>query len=181
MSKQENETKTYSVEVPEGYEIDREKSTFENIVFKPKAANLPHTWEEFCKTTPISDEECIIYPDGYIRPMTRCGCGCSRHPYNNKPECRYSEDRFIMPDKETASAMVALAQLIQLRNRYNGDWKPDWSDTHTLKYGIIWEGASFHMVTYHSISIPLAFKTCELCEEFFKNFKNLIEIAKPLL
>lgn len=34
--------------VPEGFEIDKETSTFEEIVFRP-IAKLPKTWEEFVK------------------------------------------------------------------------------------------------------------------------------------
>jgi hypothetical protein len=38
--------KTFKIEVPNGYEIDKEKSTFENIVFKEVKNKLPKTWEE---------------------------------------------------------------------------------------------------------------------------------------
>ena len=34
------------IQVPEGYEIDREKSTFENIVFKRAGRKLPKKWED---------------------------------------------------------------------------------------------------------------------------------------
>lgn len=37
-------TKEFKIQVPEGYEIDREKSTFEKIVFKIK--ELPRSWED---------------------------------------------------------------------------------------------------------------------------------------
>jgi hypothetical protein len=37
--------KTFEIEIPDGFEIDRKASTFEKIVFKPKII-LPNTWEE---------------------------------------------------------------------------------------------------------------------------------------
>lgn len=41
--------KELKIEVPEGYEIDKEKSTFEKIVFKKIKVELPKTWDEFCE------------------------------------------------------------------------------------------------------------------------------------
>lgn len=34
------------IEVPDGYEIDKEKSTFEKIIFKKVEKELPKSWEE---------------------------------------------------------------------------------------------------------------------------------------
>ena len=42
--------KELKIEVPQGYEIDRQKSTFEKIVFK-KIPENPKTWKEYCKLT----------------------------------------------------------------------------------------------------------------------------------
>ena len=39
--------KTLKIEVPKGYEIDKEQSTFENIVFKEIKKELPKSWEEY--------------------------------------------------------------------------------------------------------------------------------------
>ncbi|HOG38227.1 MAG TPA: hypothetical protein PLD95_02030 [bacterium] len=38
--------KTVEINVPDGYEIDKEKSTFEKIVFKAIEQNLPECWED---------------------------------------------------------------------------------------------------------------------------------------
>ena len=40
------ETKEIKIEVPQGYEIDKEKSTFENIILKPIEDKLPLSVEE---------------------------------------------------------------------------------------------------------------------------------------
>ena len=39
--------KTQKIVAPEGYEIDREKSTIDEIVFKEIKKALPKSWEEF--------------------------------------------------------------------------------------------------------------------------------------
>ena len=44
------EEKKLKINIPEGYEIDKEKSTFEEIVFKKvedPVSKLPKTWEEY--------------------------------------------------------------------------------------------------------------------------------------
>ena len=41
--------KELKIEVPEGYEVDKEKSTFERIIFKPLESNYPKTWEDCIK------------------------------------------------------------------------------------------------------------------------------------
>lgn len=38
--------KELKIEIPDGYEIDRENSTFEKIVFKKIESKLPKSWEE---------------------------------------------------------------------------------------------------------------------------------------
>lgn len=42
------ETKEIKIEVPEGYEIDKENSSFEKIIFKKKTKKYPESWDE-CK------------------------------------------------------------------------------------------------------------------------------------
>lgn len=46
------------IEVPEGYEIDKERSSFERIIFKKKEETiLPTSWKEYCEQHPK--------PEGY--------------------------------------------------------------------------------------------------------------------
>ena len=42
--------KELKIEIPQGYEIDHQKSTFEKIVFKKADpfTKLPKTWKEYC-------------------------------------------------------------------------------------------------------------------------------------
>lgn len=41
--------KEVKITPPEGYEIDKEKSTFEEIVFKPIENDFPKSWEKYTK------------------------------------------------------------------------------------------------------------------------------------
>jgi hypothetical protein len=154
--------KVVTIEAPEGYEVDKEKSSFEKIVFRVlPAKGLPKTWEELG-----------LIKGHYVKTecYTQAYFGTSDDPDN----------RNVFPSKEEAEASIALAQLCQLRDRYNGGWKPDWTDGG-IKYVIyfVWEEMDAASIT--GIRFALAFKTRELRDEFKKNFSDLIEKAKPLL
>jgi hypothetical protein len=153
--------KTLKIEIPQGYEIDKEKSTFENIVFKLTKKELPKSWEELEEIS------------GYYAT----GAGSAINEYKT---ITTSNNKNVFATKEQAEASLALAQLSQLLAVYNGVWVPDWSDNET-KYHIrfLYDGVEVHecFVVQHFLS----FKTKEIATQFLANFKDLILTAKPLL
>ena len=153
------ENKELNIIAPEGYEIDKENSTFEKIVFK-KINELPKTWKDLKN---ISGAFISTFSD--IKTINSVKTDSSA--------------KNIFPTKELAEAALALAQLLQLRDRYNGD-----------NEGFIFNKNNYCISVYNynidkswnaQIHRVLAFRTRELGDEFYKNFKDLIEIAKPLL
>lgn len=158
-------TKEITVIPPEGYEIDEQNSTLQRIVFKEKVKEkvLPKTWEE------------LGFINGYwinnyseLRGIAK-DQSCS--PFNMN----------MWPTYEEAKASLALAQLCQLRDRYNDGWKPSDMDWYENKSTIsIVEGAPFADISTVTSRV-LTFKTSELRNEFLQNFRDLIEIARPLL
>ena len=87
----------------------------------------------------------------------------------------------VVGDRATAEAVLALIQLVRMRNAYNGDWVPDWDVPEENKYVIEFQGEELIIGDYwrHPTS-PLFFKTKELCSMFLVNFHDLIEKLKPL-
>ena len=156
------ETKEFKIQVPEGYKIDRENSTFEKIVFKKIERELPKSWEELKVV-----EGFYIDEDSHIHdcPMVDV----------------LRKNKNVFPTEEEADACLALAQLCQLRDRYNDGWKPDWEDVGQSKWCIDFFQDDIREVSCISVRRVLAFKTKELRDEFLENFNDLIEIAKPLL
>ena len=53
--------KNLKITAPEGYEIDKENSTFEEIVFKPIKKELPKSWEEFVGKEKGYFVDCLIF------------------------------------------------------------------------------------------------------------------------
>ena len=84
---------------------------------------------------------------------------------------RQMANDIIVPTRY-AKEFEALAKLVELRDYYNDGWEPDWEDTKQDKYIINFMNQGMRVLT---------FKTFELEQKFFKNFRDLIETAKPLL
>jgi len=150
------------INIPEGYEIDKEQSTFENIVFKPVVKSLPKTWEEL----DIIDGCFVNSASSDVRELI------------NEKTTR--TNRNIFATKEQAEASVALAQLSQLMQVYNDGWVPNWINGD-WKYVIYFISDNVTVSYFVENRKFLSFKTPEIRDEFLKNFKDLIIIAKPLL
>jgi hypothetical protein len=157
------ENKELKIQVPRGYEIDKENSTFEKIVFKKVEKELPKCWEEL-------GEIKGWYVDSFSDIMP-----C------DKGDTDKDNDKNIFPTIEEAEACITLAQLCQLRDRYNDGWKPNWRTGSEIKYCIIVDENKIVESQYITLNRVLHFKTPELRDEFLENFRDLIETAKPLL
>ena len=94
---------------------------------------------------------------------------------------RLTNYKDLCPDRATAEAILALCQLVQLRNCYNGDWVPDWKNEDEIKHLIQFDAEEAISNTWVGVSAsPLYFKSEQLCDEFLRNFRDLIEKLKPL-
>ena len=133
-----------------------------------KQNELPKTWEEFCERNPIKEEEAFISSDCNIFAVGNC---------SRKSRCR-DIDRNLCTSSKEAEAFLALMQLRQLRKAYVKDWEPDYKQHY---YGIISNVHGFDILPYTLVHKNMSFPTHELAKQFRNNFKDLLEIAKPLL
>jgi hypothetical protein len=153
--------KTLKIEIPNGFEIDKENSTFEQIVFKEIKKELPKTWEDLQKFDGyfVADNSDIL------------------QTYENT--CKES-NKNIFATEEQAKASIALAQLSQLRDVYRNGWVPDWTD-ETDKYVISFNENTIIKESFVKYNDFLSFQDEETRDLFLENFKDLIEQAKPLM
>lgn len=152
--------KELKIEVPKGFEIDKEKSTFEKIVFKEIENKLPMSVEYLSRKQPyyyIDNNGEISITNGSV------------HHKND------------LSTKERAEAFLALMQLVELRDAYNGDWKANWTTFEQDKYCIEYECDEITYLEVNTISKVLHFKSSKLRDQFTEQFKDLIETAKELL
>ena len=140
---------------PIGYEIDKQKSTFEKIIFK-KIPENPKTWEDYCS---LMKGKTVYY--------TNC---------NTITVSGFSDahDKFV--NKKRAEQFIALGKLLQLHDYWlkRSEFK-DAIGVFTLSGGVI--------VT-HEFDIDdyaLTFPTQEMADKFINCFRDLIIKASPLV
>ena len=163
--------KERKITAPEGCEIEKVELVdgVAVVTFREKERRLPKSWEEFCDMVPIHAGECYIQANSDIEKR------------DENVSNRWLEgDRNLLPDRATAEAVLALCQLIQLRNAYNGDWAPDWTNDNKTKFVIRFLNNEIYETIGYESPTPLYFKSKELRDEFLRNFRDLIEKLKPL-
>ena len=162
--------KERKITAPEGCEIEKVEIVdgVAVVTFKEKERGLPKSWEEFCEMFPLKKGETFISFNGAVTVI------------QNDAQRDKNEDKPMLPDRATAEAVLALCQLIQLRDCYNGDWVPDWTDCSEDKFVIDIYSEEIKDDVYGSAMALLYFKTEELRDEFLRYFHDLIEKLKPL-
>lgn len=123
----------------------------------------PTTWEEYCEQNPIKEGECCInrYSD------------CSELD----PDERHANTDANVMSKDLCEAFIAYMKLIQLRNAWVKDCENDDEDEY-LKI-VYTEERGFYDVRLGKTG--LSFPISAMAEEFVNTFKDLLEVAKPLI
>lgn len=161
--------KEIKITPPEGYEIDKEASTFDCIKFKLKPVEKKNlTWEEIQKknvgktqyfTTSVGDIE--KFELGY--------------------DIEYST--IHIPTERIAEKIRALCQLYIIAEYYNEGWEPDWDDEDQAKHCPLWS-SDLNNIEYdywyiHSGFFPV-FKSAEILKAAYEANREIFETAlKP--
>lgn len=146
------------INVPEGYEIDREKSTFEEIVFKKKAEKK---W--------VDNTEAVV--KGYFINTNSTIQGKTMG-------WNISSDYNLFPYRKQAESALAysrLAQIIEYDKRFGGRITDEEWNTNTFKYAITRRQnfiITCEPITYYYF---LAFHTREQRDLFLQENKEWIE------
>lgn len=139
------------IDIPEGYEIDKENSTFECIKFKPIKKYL--TYKEIAEK--LNKDTCFFIAKGEIQSYAQYAS------YDNPG---------VANSYRQIEKILAINQLMNIAKYYNGDWKPDWNNRYELKYCI-----SFTTIT-NSYNIVGRAQTY-LNAIHFKNMKDAQEVV----
>ena len=160
------ETDELTIEPINGKVIDLENSDLSvgKIVFKKKEKELPTKWEDLKKLKGY-----------YVNDLSEIF---------NLRNANMTISKNLFPTKAEAEACLALSQLCQLRDAYNGeplaDWC-NWTNSNQKKYSLVIYKGEIYKDNCVNISKILSFKTEKLRYKFVENFKDLILTAKPLL
>ena len=146
--------KEIKIQVPEGYKIDKEKSTFEKIVFKKKES-IVNCWEDLSKVKGV-----YISVDSVI---------CV---FNSFVDNANNRNKNVFLNEKYAKSALALAQISQLLPYYDTNVK--WDGT-TVKYCIYRKDRKIIINTLTSAFEILAFNTREEAERFLKYNEQLVK------
>ena len=158
------DTKKLKINIPKGYEIDKEKSTFEDIVFKKiedSFSKLPKTWEEYRNCTRRDTSYYSASTENYIHTSNFTGF--------------YNE----FSTRERVEQYVALGKLIQLRDYWTNNWKSD--ENSFIIYTARTHSNLMRVGICRGTNYPLAFPTEQMAEKFKECFNDLLIKASPLL
>ena len=145
------ETKEIKIQVPEGYEIDRELSSFERIVFKKKKDI--NCWEDIKEISGYS-----ITTKSNIVHWSKLST--------------IKDNRNIFLKEKQAKSALALAQISQLLPYYDGN--VDWHKV-TDKYCLVRVGSYIRIETWQTTYHFLAFNSREEAERFLKYNEQLVK------
>ena len=164
--------KELKIDIPEGYEIDKENSTFERIVFKKKHT-YPKSWEEFCENNKIPSEEYCIAFDSHISKIRL-----------NDRHRSCEGDRNLCKTEEEAEAFLALIQLKRLWHEYVDNYSGKVDDDYCYNIDMFSSMNSYEFKVFLGCSVRrkylFKFPSEELAEEFLNNFRDLFIKASPL-
>ena len=155
--------KEIKITIPDNCELIKDGNTY---IVKEKKQEPPRSWKEFCKRYPIQKGEAYIDFDSIIHVTN---CKCNRNVLTN-------QNWYV--SKEEAEAFLALIQLRQLRKAWVGDWEPSGYDYCAIVYEL---KDGLQIGFYEKLNKSLSFPTREMAADFLNCFKDLCEIAKPLL
>lgn len=152
------------IEIPEGYELDKENSTSFNVKFKKKEENEEPkgvTWEDLIGK---------YVPRGSAYISTGCKIG-----EINKYWAFGSNEKNLFIDSKHAKSALAMAQISQLLPYFGGEvTDEEWSNKDMSKYCIIRVSNNIIINSYATICYLLAFHTSKQAKAFLKYNKQLV-------
>ena len=153
------EEKTLKIEIPEGFEIDKENSSFETIVFK-KIDKQVRTWDDLIERNLPSSSKYIS------------NCSIIHEAIGEK--IAYNDKNYFIDEKHAKSAL-AMAQISQLMPYYGGAiTDEEWGDP-TTKYVIYRKYSEIELWNATNVFHFLAFHTKEQRDSFYRNNEQLVK------
>lgn len=151
------ETKEVKINIPEGYEIDKENSTFECIKFKK--IHQVNTWRQLpCLKGGIIDtygKYFELVPNCYGTMVTKGNC-------------------LTFINEKYAKSAIALAKISQLMPYYGGEiTEEEWNNIEIVKYSIkVFTNIIQKSYSYTERNI-LTFHTAEDRNRFLSSYENV--------
>lgn len=155
-----NNTKEMKIDIPEGYEIDKENSTFECIKFKKKTNEI-NIWEDLKLISGCFIDNLSLIVEVPIIP-------------------KEAGDKNMFVSKKYAKSALALAQISQLMPYYGGEiTDEEWKNPSIPKYNIICGLGNIIGTLGYNVKHITSFHTREQRDKFMSIPEN-IQLVKDL-
>lgn len=152
--------KSIQITPPEGYEIDKEKSTFEKIVFKKKNGDINN-----------SDKQVLGY---YYSSVCHAIMESTSYPLKD-----YKLTRHYSASEKVARSNMAknrISHILKYDERFGGEiTDAEWRNSSIGKYAIIRMNDNIDVCCNTSLYRYLAFHTEEQRDLFLKEYEGLIK------
>lgn len=156
------ENKTLEIVAPEGYEIDREKSTFEKIVFKKK--------QERWRDTEDSYDSKLIHGYRILPNIEKIASVSCQH---------IRENRSVFATEKQAKSALAMAQISQIMEndpRFGGPISDEeWRNGRLPKQVLYRDENNITYSLHYGRYAFLAFHTQEQRDLFLKENEDLVK------
>ena len=150
--------KELTISIPDGYEIDEEKSSFERIVFKKE--QKIKKWDDLIGTI-IPEKSFYVNTYSDIKEMD--------------VDKFIEADKNIFIDEKHAKSALAMAQISQLIPYFGGEiTEEEWEDDSFFKYNIERYKNTVYLDGHSTMYTFLAFHTEEQRDSFYENNKQLV-------
>ena len=157
------ENNQLTIDITEGYEIDKENSTFKCIKFKPIKKYL--TYKEIAEK--LNKDICFFIAKGKIQSYAQYAS------YDNPG---------VANSYRQIEKILAINQLMNIAKYYNGDWKPNWSNSKENKFCIKFDYHKDRLYVDYNNSIgagDVFFKNSEDARTVINNpnFRNILDVV----
>ena len=160
------ETNEIKINVPNGYEIDEENSTFECIKFKKKS-NIPWRYRgEYIDGFSIMNDQYNDCEINHVIATSPYGIGDRKHleVYAEKSQAK------------SAFAMAQISQIMKHDERFGGVvTDEEWQDRSVAKHVLTRYKGSVDITNFGLMYFFLAFHTRVQAELFLKENRDLVE------
>ena len=153
------EQKEFTISIPDGYELDKEMSTFEKIVLKKKENDVK-TWDDLVGKQIPDGPKWIDASGGMMKIDGKFG----------------AFDKNVYIDEKHAKSALAMAQISQLMEYFGGKiTDEEWSNINIIKHVIVRMEGKLDCAASFGEYIFLAFHTAEQRDKFLKYNEQLVK------
>lgn len=153
------ETKEVKISIPEGYEIDTEKSTFTNIVFKKKCLSWLESLKQKCH-------------NAYVKGYMMSGEFITNYFKDPLKICVFANEK----QAKRAKAYALITQIIKNDDRFGGEiTDEEWANSDMLKYILYRYNNTVDKELRVFSYTPIAFHTEEQRDLFLKENEQLLK------